>query len=99
MYMYYICSYILDGYPMTKKQVDLMTERCLIPVRVFELDVDSKEIMVRGTRDRITASRFVHFQSFMQPSFAAGIKMKNVATHTHKKKGFPPVPSSSQPVR
>jgi adenylate/nucleoside-diphosphate kinase len=52
-----IFRYVLDGYPQTKHQIDLLTERCLIPVRVFELDVKSKEIMVRGTRDRIAASR------------------------------------------
>ena len=40
------------------KQVELMTERCLIPVRVFELMVKSKEIMVRGTKDRISSNRY-----------------------------------------
>ena len=41
------------------KQVELMTERCLIPVRVFELMVKSKEIMVRGTKDRISSNRYI----------------------------------------
>ena len=56
---YYYYSYILDGYPMTMKQVELMTERCIIPVRVIELDIDSKEVMVRGLRDRMSSARFV----------------------------------------
>ena len=36
-----------------------MTERCIIPVRVIELDIDSKEVMVRGLRDRMSSARFV----------------------------------------
>jgi adenylate/nucleoside-diphosphate kinase len=44
---------------MTMKQVELMTERCIIPVRVIELDIDSKEVMVRGLRDRMSSARFV----------------------------------------
>ena len=31
--------YVLDGFPLSVEQVELMTERCLIPVRVFELMV------------------------------------------------------------
>lgn len=52
-----IYRYILDGFPMTKKQVELMTERSIIPVRVLELDISSKEVMVRGTKDRMAPSR------------------------------------------
>ncbi|KAH3738545.1 hypothetical protein DPMN_045182 [Dreissena polymorpha] len=50
-------GYVLDGYPQTQRQVELLTERCLIPFRVIEIDVKSKEIMVRGTKDRIAAAR------------------------------------------
>ena len=53
-----IFRYVLDGFPLSMKQVELMTERCLIPVRVFELMVKSKEIMVRGTKDRISSNRY-----------------------------------------
>lgn len=57
----YIVSYryILDGFPTTMKQVELMTERCIIPVRVIELEINSKEVMVRGLRDRMSSARFV----------------------------------------
>ena len=49
---------MIDGYPLTKKQVDLMTEWNIIPVRVVELDVDSKEVVVRGVKDRIAPTRY-----------------------------------------
>lgn len=50
---------MLDGYPQTKKQVELMTQCNIIPVRVIELLMDSKEVMVRGMKDRISPSRSV----------------------------------------
>lgn len=50
---------MLDGYPQTKKQVELMTQCNIIPVRVIELVMDSKEVMVRGMKDRISPSRSV----------------------------------------
>jgi len=52
-------SYVLDGYPQTQRQVELLTERCIIPFRIIELDVKSKEIMVRATKDRIGGARYV----------------------------------------
>ncbi|XP_071818767.1 adenylate kinase 9-like isoform X4 [Apostichopus japonicus] len=45
-------GYILDGYPVTKTQVDLLTEYNIIPVVILELQVDSRELMVRGMKDR-----------------------------------------------
>ncbi|CAH1800208.1 unnamed protein product [Owenia fusiformis] len=50
-------GFVLDGYPMTKRQVELMTERSIIPVRVIELTLESKEVMVRGTEDRYSPLR------------------------------------------
>ncbi|CAG2189319.1 AK9 [Mytilus edulis] len=52
-------GYILDGFPTTMKQVELMTERCIIPVRVIELEINSKEVMVRGLRDRMSSARML----------------------------------------
>lgn len=52
-------GYVLDGFPQTKKQVELMTERSIIPVRVVEIELDSKEVMVRGMRDRMAPSRVI----------------------------------------
>ncbi|XP_041351641.1 adenylate kinase 9-like isoform X3 [Gigantopelta aegis] len=50
-------GFVLDGYPISKRQIELMTERSIIPVRVVELTLDSKEIMVRGTKDRVSPDR------------------------------------------
>merc|ERR1712178_226830 len=50
-------GFILDGYPITRKQVDLMTERCIIPVRVIELQGDSREIVTRATADRYSPDK------------------------------------------
>ena len=50
--------FILDGYPVTMRQVELMTERCIIPVRVIELTVDSMEVVTRATADRYSPDRY-----------------------------------------
>ncbi|MBN3315008.1 KAD9 kinase, partial [Atractosteus spatula] len=55
-----VCStrgFVLDGYPMTKKQADLMEARSIIPVRVLELQVDTKEVLRRGLMDKINTVR------------------------------------------
>ena len=49
--------FILDGYPVTKEQVDIMTRRSIIPVRVIECVCDSKEIVTRATADRYSPQR------------------------------------------
>ena len=51
--------FVLDGFPVTKQQVDIMTKRSIIPVRVIELQVDGKEIANRATRDRYSAKRYI----------------------------------------
>lgn len=51
------CRYILDGFPVTKRQVDLMTERSIIPVKLLELRVDDDEVFKRATLDRRLPSR------------------------------------------
>ncbi len=53
-----VFSFVLDGFPLSKKQVDLMTERCIIPVRVLELTVDSMEVVTRATADRYSPDRY-----------------------------------------
>ena len=52
-----VFRYVLDGYPMTKRQVDLMTERKIIPVRVIELELPEVETVTRGKRDREDPNR------------------------------------------
>ena len=56
-FVYFVISYILDGYPVTKRQVELMTERKIIPVRVLELQVEDDEVLRRGTADRHAPTR------------------------------------------
>ena len=51
------CRFILDGYPLTRHQVDLMTQRAIIPVRVIELSLNSKEVVTRATKDRYSPER------------------------------------------
>ena len=48
---------MLDGYPVTMAQVELMTKRSIIPVRVIELSLDSKEVVTRATIDRYSPNR------------------------------------------
>ena len=50
--------YILDGYPLTKNQIDLMTQRKIIPVKVLELHVEEEELLRRGTVDRHAPTRY-----------------------------------------
>jgi adenylate/nucleoside-diphosphate kinase len=45
-------GFILDGYPITKEQVKLLTDVCLIPVKVLELKCPMKEMMRRCISDR-----------------------------------------------
>ncbi|KAM9002916.1 adenylate kinase 9 [Sarcophilus harrisii] len=42
---------VIDGYPVTKQQVNLLESRSIIPVIIFELDVPSKEIFKRSLLD------------------------------------------------
>jgi len=45
-------GFVLDGYPVTSKQMELLHERSIIPYKVIHLNVTDKEIMVRGAIDR-----------------------------------------------
>lgn len=59
-------GFILDGYPVTKKQVELMTERKIIPVRVLELQVEDEEVLIRGTADRHAPTRILPLHDSQQ---------------------------------
>ena len=50
-------GFVLDNYPVTKNQIKLMTDRCIIPVKVIELKCDVKEVMQRCIKDRTNAER------------------------------------------
>ena len=51
--------YVLDGWPVTKSQVDLLSRYRIVPVRVVELRVSDGEVLRRGDCDRTSASRCV----------------------------------------
>ncbi|KAI4890937.1 hypothetical protein NFI96_033193 [Prochilodus magdalenae] len=46
-------GYVLDGFPVTKRQADLMEAHSIIPVRVIELQLDTVEVLKRGLGDKI----------------------------------------------
>ncbi|KAB5539635.1 hypothetical protein PHYPO_G00091290 [Pangasianodon hypophthalmus] len=55
-----VCStrgYVLDGFPMTKRQADLMAARRIIPILVIELQLDTDEMLRRGMKDKMKPNR------------------------------------------
>lgn len=47
IFMFLLASVVIDGYPVTKYQVNLLEAGSIIPLIIFELDVPSKEIFKR----------------------------------------------------
>uniref|UniRef100_A0A4W3JUK8 Uncharacterized protein n=1 Tax=Callorhinchus milii TaxID=7868 RepID=A0A4W3JUK8_CALMI len=45
-------GYVLDGYPVTRRQVELLEARNIIPFKIIELQVDLREILKRGILSR-----------------------------------------------
>ncbi|XP_023259073.1 adenylate kinase 9-like, partial [Seriola lalandi dorsalis] len=55
-----VCStqgYVLDGFPMTLKQAELMSSRSIIPMIVAELELDTVEVLKRGLEDKIKSNK------------------------------------------
>ncbi|CAF1144837.1 unnamed protein product [Adineta ricciae] len=50
-------GYILDGFPLTKKHVELITEKGIIPYKIFELESDVTECTMRAMKDRSDPNR------------------------------------------
>ncbi|KAG8123953.1 hypothetical protein E2320_019386, partial [Naja naja] len=48
---------VLDGYPVTRKQADLLEEMKIIPIKIFELDIDIKEVLRRALLDKQSPNR------------------------------------------
>ncbi|XP_032071185.1 adenylate kinase 9 [Thamnophis elegans] len=48
---------VIDGYPVTIKQVDLLEEMKIIPIKIFELDIDIKEVLRRALLDKQSPNR------------------------------------------
>ncbi|XP_059501210.1 adenylate kinase 9 isoform X2 [Stegostoma tigrinum] len=55
-----ICNtrgFVLDGYPVTRHQINLMNNCKIIPVKIIELQADIKEILKRGLTDSKSPDR------------------------------------------
>lgn len=63
--------FVLDGYPMTKKQADLMESRSIVPVRVMELQLDTIDVLKRGLADKVKHPRLALLCTLplLEPSF------------------------------
>lgn len=44
--------FVLDGFPVTKHQAELMESCSIIPMLVIELQVDTPEVLRRELKDR-----------------------------------------------
>ena len=49
--------YVLDGWPLTKAHVDLMTKFHIIPVCIVEVKISNQEILRRAAIDRKSLNR------------------------------------------
>uniref|UniRef100_A0A3Q1CXD4 Nucleoside-diphosphate kinase n=1 Tax=Amphiprion ocellaris TaxID=80972 RepID=A0A3Q1CXD4_AMPOC len=50
-------GYVLDGFPMTLKQAQLMESRSIIPMIVVELELDTVEVLKRGLADKMKPNK------------------------------------------
>ncbi|OXB70084.1 UNVERIFIED_CONTAM: hypothetical protein H355_004513, partial [Colinus virginianus] len=48
---------VIDGYPVTRKQVNLLESARIIPVKIFELEIDAKEMFRRALLDKESMNR------------------------------------------
>lgn len=54
--------YVLDGFPMTLKQAELMGSRSITPMIVVELELDTVEVLKRNLADKMNPKRSEHLQ-------------------------------------
>ncbi|KFQ29113.1 Adenylate kinase 9, partial [Mesitornis unicolor] len=58
--MNHVCNttgVVIDGYPVTRKQVNLLESARIIPVKIFELEMDAKEVFRRALLDEESTDR------------------------------------------
>lgn len=55
----YNLRYVLDGFPNTIKQAELLGARNLIPLVIFELELDTVEVLKRGLTDKMKPNKLV----------------------------------------
>ncbi|CAF4826662.1 unnamed protein product, partial [Rotaria sp. Silwood1] len=71
-------GFILDGFPLTKKHVELLVEKGIIPFKLFELECDLTECTIRAMKDRNDPNR-----QFPLPDSPEAISYKN-AIYQHE---------------
>ncbi|XP_037100184.1 adenylate kinase 9 isoform X2 [Syngnathus acus] len=55
-----VCStqgYVLDGFPMTMKQAELMQANSIIPMMVVEMELDTVEVLKRGLASKMEENK------------------------------------------
>ncbi|XP_068016605.1 adenylate kinase 9-like isoform X3 [Melanerpes formicivorus] len=58
--MNHVCAttgVVIDGYPVTRRQVNLLESARIIPVKIFELEMDAKEVFRRALLDGESTDR------------------------------------------
>ncbi|XP_058469998.1 adenylate kinase 9 [Solea solea] len=50
-------GYVLDGFPMTLKQAEILGSRSIIPMIVTELELDTVEVLKRGHLDKMKPNK------------------------------------------
>lgn len=49
--------YVLDGFPMTIQQAELMESQNIVPILVFELQISTIEVLLRGLSDKLNPNK------------------------------------------
>lgn len=52
--------YVLDGFPMTLKQAELMGYRSITPMIMVELELDTVDVLKRGLVDKMKPKKSEH---------------------------------------
>ncbi|KAL8186359.1 UNVERIFIED_CONTAM: hypothetical protein K2H54_069233, partial [Gekko kuhli] len=50
-------GFVIDGYPVTRKQVNILEYMKIIPVKMFEMQIDAKEVFRRAVLDKQSPDR------------------------------------------
>ncbi|XP_075059003.1 adenylate kinase 9 isoform X2 [Mixophyes fleayi] len=51
---------VLDGFPATKQQADLLEACSIIPIKIFELEIPMQEVLKRGILDKKDTKRMLY---------------------------------------
>ncbi|CAF0983872.1 unnamed protein product, partial [Didymodactylos carnosus] len=71
-------GYVLDGFPITKKHSELLSEKGIIPFKLFELQCDLTECVQRAIKDRNDPNRL-----YVMPDSVEAISQK-YAVYQHE---------------